>query len=743
MNPSYLSRMTVSDADNSWFRLAADFVNNSNRHIFLTGKAGTGKTTFLKYIQQTTFKKTAVVAPTGVAAINAGGVTMHSFFQLPFGPFVPGHAGWNSQVMDSATLFQKIRFNQARRDLLRELELLIIDEVSMVRADMLDATDAICRHFRRRPYEPFGGLQVLYIGDLFQLPPVVNEEEWKNILSACYKSPFFFDSRAVEETKPLVIELKKIYRQEEETFISILNNIRNNEVTEADLDRLHEQFDRSFEPPYGEHYILLTTHNSKADAINQQELKKTKGELFRFEAVISGDFNEKSYPADKTLQLKAGAQVMFIKNDRGEARRYYNGKLATVSRIDEECVFVVMDDDPDELEVEMEEWKNIRYQFDAEKDRVEEETLGTFSQYPLRLAWAITIHKSQGLTFEKAIIDAGASFAPGQVYVALSRLTTIKGLVLYSRIHPNAVKTDERVLAFVNREMDKEELEDLLKKEQLAFVSRSLAGYFNWEKITGQVEELYEGYEERLIPDKQEAEKWAAGLLDKVTRQKEVADKFRLQLEKISSDLHPDYAHVRERTAAATGYFTKELDSLLTLLEEHTEEVKIKKRVKKYLAELGALRLLFVRKQQQMKKALALANALSGEKDMQSLMAIIEEQNTRVVPVIKEKIKTKPEKGESRRISLQLFKEGKTIAEIAGARGFALSTIEGHLASFIPEGEIGVEQLLPPEKIQRIEKAIQELGDRFAGSKEVKDNLPPDYSYADIRAVMLHLKMEK
>jgi hypothetical protein len=736
------------DTENKGFKIAAALVNNSNRHVFITGKAGTGKTTFLKYIQQETFKKTAIVAPTGVAAINAGGVTMHSFFQLPFGPYVPHSSGWNGQVTDSNSLLKNIRFNQNKRELLKELELLIIDEISMVRADMLDAVDTICRHFRRQPYTAFGGLQVLYIGDLFQLPPVVNDEEWKNILSLHYKSPFFFDAKVIEQSPPVIIELKKIYRQDEGSFIHILNNIRNNSINESDLDTLHQRFDRSFEPSYGEAYITLTTHNSKADAINQQQLNKLKGKVYSFDAEIEGEFSEKSYPADKQLQLKIGAQVMFIKNDKGEFRRYYNGKIATVTRMDEDGIYVSADND-DELLVEQETWKNIRYNYDKQNDKIDEEELGTFKQYPLRLAWAITIHKSQGLTFEKAIIDAGASFAPGQVYVALSRLTSLKGLVLFSRIHPNAIHTDERVLEFVQQEMPEEQLQQFLEQEQKKFISRSLIEFFDWNTITDTFQTFFEGYEDRQIPDKEKAMIWAEEFSKALHAQKEIAEKFTNKLEDFLSQADVDYTHLHKRTVDASAYFTGEIKKSLTSLQQHIDEIRIKKRTKKYLSELNEIQTLLNRKEYRINQSVALAEAIAFGNNTNSLIDIIAAQRKEKVPSHSSEQTgtkqpgTKPPKGESSRISLQMFKAGESIAAIATERGFAVSTIESHLASFIPTGEVTLQELLPEQKINKILQVVEELGDKLTGSKDVKDKLPADYSFADIKAVLLHLQREK
>src|ERR1044072_1971763 len=324
-----------TDTSNHLFQLAVRFVNQTNRHLFVTGKAGTGKTTFLKYIRENTFKKMAVVAPTGVAAINAGGVTMHSLFQLPMGSFIPAmQTGWNSDKNFNTphTLLKNLRINNDKKQLLQELELLIIDEVSMLRADLLDEIDCILRHVRKKQHEPFGGVQMLYIGDLFQLPPVVKNDEW-DILRQQYRSPFFFDEQALQQSPPLYLELKKIYRQTDEEFIKVLNNIRNNKTTQADLDLLHKHYLPGYESAENENYITLTTHNAKADTINQAQLEKLNGNISDCKAEVTGDFNERAYPADVLLQLKEGAQIMFIKNDKGESRRFYNGKIGTISRI--------------------------------------------------------------------------------------------------------------------------------------------------------------------------------------------------------------------------------------------------------------------------------------------------------------------------------------------------------------------------------------------------------------------------
>lgn len=730
----------MNASGNILFDLASSYVHHTSRHLFLTGKAGTGKTTFLKHIQSNTVKNTVVVAPTGVAAINAGGVTMHSFFQLPFGPFIPGSNsgfGGSSAATDQHSLFKNIRFNSNKRKLLQELELLIIDEVSMVRADMLDAMDLILRHFRKRLYEPFGGVQVVYIGDLFQLPPVVANDEWE-ILSRYYASPFFFDAKVMDQSMPLVIELKKIYRQSEAGFINILNNVRNNKVTPDDLELLHRHFKPGFEPDAGSGYILLSTHNYRADEVNRKELARLNGRQHTFVAEVSGEFNEKSSPADKELQLKEGAQVMFIKNDKGEARRYYNGRIAQVSRISHDGIFVRFPDTGDELQLEQETWKNVRYQYNETSDSIEEEEIGSFKQYPVRLAWAITIHKSQGLTFNKAIVDAGGAFAPGQVYVALSRLTSLDGLVLYSRINADAIDTDVRVLAFCERELPEDHLAKQLKAEQQAYLADKLRSLFDWSAMAESMQQHHNEYAERQFTGKEKAEQWSAGLLQKVTAQKETAEKFLKQVHYLISQNDP--AQLQLRTEAAVSYFTKAItDDLQAPILAHYLEVKVKQRVKQYLKSLDELKHVFVRKKQQLEQAKVLAEGLAKGETAAHVLEKMQGMATQEMSTgVEEPFKSKKE--DSKTISLQMMQQGKTIAEIAEERGLTRGTIESHLIPFITTGEVAIEAFVTAENREAIMKAVM-----FAKEKKptaIKNALGDTFSYNEIKAVLSYMEKE-
>ncbi|HEV3325542.1 MAG TPA: helix-turn-helix domain-containing protein [Puia sp.] len=737
-----------SDTHNPLFELAVQFVNQTSRSVFLTGKAGTGKTTFLKFIRENSFKKIAVTAPTGVAAINAGGTTLHSFFQLPFGPFLPApQQGWNTDnpgYSDPNSLFRNIRFNAARRELLQELELLIIDEISMVRADTLDAIDTILRHFRQQPLLPFGGLQLLYIGDLFQLPPVVPTAEWE-LLQQHYSSPFFFDARVIAQSPPVYLELKKIYRQNEARFIHLLNNIRNNRATPEDLDTLSDYYQPDFAPPKNDNYITLTSHNNKADRINQQELSQLRGRTQSYEASVTGEFNDKAYPAEKTLSLKEGAQVMLIKNDKGESRRYYNGKIGTIKKLAADRITLHFPDEPDDLVLEKEIWKNIRYNYDKEKDRVEEEELGSFSQYPIRLAWAITIHKSQGLTFEKAVIDAGESFAPGQVYVALSRLTALNGLVLRSRITPFSIRTDPRVIAFTENRLPDGVVEQQLEQEQLAFISSALLRTFDWTRLSAQLQDHFDGYAHRQFPGKIAAIELAKTWLDNTLAQQDTAQKFTRQLEQLLPEAETDgYQRLQQRTEAAATWFIRLIDDqLLSPLQQHIGEIRIKQKTKKYLQDLHALKMICVRKRQQIEDSLQLIAGLQKGVGATRLLAGLEENRRNrqsLPPPAEEPSPTpgRPQKGNTHRISLRLYKEGIPVAEIATRRGLTATTVESHLASFIPSGEIDVKELVPEHKIAPILAAIRETGSSTLGP--LKSRLGNDYSFGEIRAVLSHFK---
>ena len=550
---------TITDTSNASFQLAADFVNYTNASIFLTGKAGTGKTTFLKYCKENEKKNTAIVAPTGVAAINAGGTTIHSFFQLPFTPFIPESRGFgnNEHVTDKHSLIGKLRLTNDRKEVMQQLELLIIDEISMVRCDVLDAIDTILRHVRSRHSQAFGGVQVLLIGDMYQLPPVAKEEEWQ-LLSPYYKSPYFFNSHVIESNPPVYVELNKIYRQKDERFVALLNKVRNNEMDEQGFEILHSRYHPTFKPAKEEGFITLTTHNNKADAINFKALNELKEKVFSYKAAIIGDFSEKAFPADEDLQLKVGAQVMFIKNDVEKVRRYFNGKIGVITKLETEKIMVLCNGDSVPIEVRKETWRNIRYSVDKTTNHIEENELGSFSQFPLRLAWAITIHKSQGLTFEKAIIDAGDAFAPGQVYVALSRCTSLEGMTLHSHIQNSSLHSDNRISNFARLQKTSLEQLQILQSAKHDFQKEEIIGLFDFTGLVKETEPLVSIINSQLTSFNKDALSWILELEKLVVAIQDISNKFSPQLQDLLLQpiLPESNEAFQKRVIAASKHFS-------------------------------------------------------------------------------------------------------------------------------------------------------------------------------------------
>ncbi len=428
------------DQSNTIFQHAFDIVTQTDQNIYLTGRAGTGKTTFLKYVREKCDKTMVVLAPTGIAAINANGQTIHSFFKLSFGPLLITDIRYSPEKIR-----KQFKYNKQKIELINSLDLLIIDEVSMVRADTLDIVDLVLREYRNNQ-EPFGGVQVLMIGDVWQLPPVVKREEW-DLLGSLYKSPFFFSSNAFKASNSRYFELEKIYRQSDEQFIGLLNNVRSNSLGPDDITQLRKRVGAT--PKSNTKYITLSTHNNYVDAINEEKLEALESQTFKFKAQISGDFPEHVAPTAKVLELKVGAQVMFLKNDQGSDKLFYNGTIGEVTKLTRSSI-EVKTEQQDSIKLEPELWENVRFDWDAEKGELQQEVMGTWKQYPIKLAWAITVHKSQGLTFEHVIAHLGKSFAEGQVYVALSRCTSLEGLILDGEIPESAIKLNPIVSQFTD-----------------------------------------------------------------------------------------------------------------------------------------------------------------------------------------------------------------------------------------------------------------------------------------------------
>jgi PIF1-like helicase/Helix-turn-helix domain/Helicase len=734
--------------------MAARCIQQTNRSLFLTGKAGTGKTTFLKSIIGQTHKNAIVVAPTGVAAINAGGATIHSVFQLPFGMFIPEAVSLpqsNLQINNPVSLLRHLQMGEKKRNMLRELELLVIDEVSMLRADLLDAIDHVLRYIRKKNHLPFGGVQVLFIGDLLQLPPVVKDMEW-NILKQYYKSIYFFDARVFEQEKPLFIELKTIYRQSDLRFIELLNNLRTNTMTEADAELLNGYYRPAFRSQNNDHYITLTTHNYKADELNQLALQKISSPSCFFEAVVEGDFNESAFPVDKKLELRLGAQVMFVKNDLSGQQLYFNGKIGTVVELDKENISVLCEGSDEPLEVEPYVWKNVRYVLNETTNTIEESVLGTFTQYPLKLAWAITVHKSQGLTFDKAIIDIGDAFASGQSYVALSRLRSLDGLILASPLNLKGVQTDQYITDYTESgKLNEDELEGILQSEKLKYLNRYLMNTYDLSGLCAKFQYHRDSYtKEENRSEKQKYHSWAVELTEELFQLRVHADKFQQLLEKLLQDtgqVHPEM--LDERTRSAAAYFLPRLETLSKKIIGQLKEIRSDRKIKKFQTELTGLEAAIFAQIQKIRKSVGFLDAVKNNTDFNretSGMIELNKERLRVVvqeSTIRKRKNRQPthteertEKIPSRDVSFQLYTSGLSIGKIAEQRQMAISTIEGHLADQVAKGLLEATAFVAADKIDAILEVARKKDTVQLG--EIRQFLGDEFSYADIRMAVAH-----
>ena len=720
------------------------FINQTSQSIFLTGKAGTGKTTLLRKIMASTHKNAVIVAPTGIAALNAGGVTIHSFFQLPFAGFIPefgAQPAFSESVKfeTKQTLLRHFTMNKTRLKMIRNIDLLIIDEVSMLRADLLDAIDWTLRNIRRA-HEPFGNVQVLFIGDLLQLPPVVKQEEWQ-ILRNHYQGIFFFHAKVLQETQPLYIELSKIYRQQDQDFIQLLNQLRNNQMSSEDLQILNQYVRPDFDANKEEGYITLSTHNAKADQINAIALEALPEKLWSYAAEITGDYPKHLYPLEPTLELKLGAQVMFIKNDLSLEKNYFNGKMGKIKALSSDEILVEFPEEKKTINVEKFEWSNIRYELNAATGEVEEKTIGTFVHYPLKLAWAITVHKSQGLTFDKAVLDVSEVFAPGQAYVALSRLRTLSGLVLTQPMRMNGLSNDQQVMAYSQHKADENTLPKVLEAHTKHYLLLTLKQAFDWYELRSQWSQHEASYQ--AIGAKSEKTKnksWMALQNQVVQATKEPAEKFIRQLEGLFTKPHFDRVFLKERVDAAYHYFFAQLDGVLLSNLRKIAELSRVRKTKSYAEELEALddilteTILKLKKVRLLVSAVAEGEAITKDRiwnnDLQqyklSKIAIVRQELKQVPSLLddpdaeevsflkstKKLAKEQKVKKSTQEKTLELLEAGKEVSEIARERQLSVQTINSHFAYLIRSGQIELTDVMSPKRISELEQ----LFDGFEGN---------------------------
>ncbi|KUJ57037.1 helix-turn-helix domain-containing protein [Chryseobacterium aquaticum] len=698
-----------------------DLIEHTNRSVFLTGKAGTGKTTFLNEFVKKTRKKHIVVAPTGIAAINAGGVTIHSMFGLPLRTFLPTTDRIDGSLGNNiADLQQHFKYRKDKLKLLREVEVLIIDEVSMLRADVLDMMDFSLR-FIRRNNQRFGGVQMLFIGDLYQLPPVVRDE---HILKMYYNSPFFFDSLAIKDIPLLTIELTKVYRQTDEEFLEILNAVRDGDVANINFEHLNERYDPDFNAGE-ESYIYLCSHNKLADDINQQKLAEIKVDPSTFEAKLFGEFKENQYPNEQFLELKIGAQVMFIRNDISGEKKYFNGKLGEISALDEKEIKVILDGSEREITVKREVWEQKKYSLDSEKN-IKEEVLGSFEQFPIKLAWAVTIHKSQGLTFDKVIIDAGKSFTAGQVYVALSRCRTLEGIVLKSKITPDVIFKDNRILQFQGETFANDSVEEILNKEKYDYSIRKVLRSVDSQWLLKEVE-LWNNLSitTKSIDHAKSKQLYLQLKRDTVNLGKIFEKLERIIFQKVNNFINKteEWSEIESKTKGAVNFFFNEVkDKIFSPLKEFYSEIKGVKGLKNYNEELRS----WLEDIEDYLNGLKTAHLLETK--------LLDEKNNKEVSM---KIAKVP----SQVLTFQLFEQGKTISEIALERGLVKETVLGHLAKFAEQGLLDLSRVITSDKIKTFEKAFKT--DPKETLNEWKTALPNDFDFNEIRILINHYNFLK
>lgn len=744
---------------------AVKIINQTGKSVFLTGKAGSGKTTLLKQILSHTHKNTAVVAPTGIAALNAGGTTIHSMFQLAPMGYIPdsqfkGELS-NVSMETEYNLLKRFKMTAHRKSVIRSLELLVIDEVSMLRADLLDAIDLVLRKIRKNS-QPMGGVQLLFIGDLQQLPPVVKQEEW-NILQNYYQGMFFFHAKVMKKMNPLYIELKKIYRQKDESFIALLNALRHNNISSEDIEILNRYARKDFESYLDKNYIYLTTHNYKAHEINTRKLNQIPEPIFSYHAEIEGHFPEKLYPIDIELTLKKGARVMFVKNDSGEDKRYYNGKMGIVDSLGKEEIIVEFEDGK-KIEVEKYEWTNVQFKLNPNTNEIEEEILGTFIHYPLKLAWAITVHKSQGLTFDRAVLDINDVFQPGQAYVALSRLTSLSGLVLTDKIRLREIKNAEDVLNYAQLETKEEELVHVLKNDTIRFIYDKLVQGFNFTNILEIWKKQYLTYGTATShSDKKNSEVWANQINTTLSEVNTVSQKFLSWINIFFSQNERDFHYLKERILAAYMYFFKKSDDVLAEFIEKSYELKGRKKTKEFHKEITEMDDVLTKKILDLTKIKNLCVHIISNREVTKSDVVddfVKNYKTdKIKKVLKDVQEKKPNihedllyddsdnclnlrktgkhaKESTYDKTFALLLTGKNLKQIAEERKVSIQTVENHLARLISEGKLPANEVLSEEKMNTLDDIFKEFPESLT---EAYERAGQKFSYGELRMYRSHI----
>ncbi len=742
--------------------MAARFINSTDSHLFLTGKAGTGKTTFLRQLATETHKNFLIVAPTGIAALNAEGVTIHSQFLLPFGSFIPEReapedSSEKARFYSKYTLTRVHTMNSMRKKVLRATELVIIDEVSMLRADILDAIDFRLRSAKGNFARSFGGTQLLMTGDLHQLPPIVNSEEW-SVLQKYYRSMHFFEAHALREEKMVYIELDRIFRQHDDRFIMILNNLRDNKATKEDIAILNNRYRSEKQIDTEQETIAITTHNYIADGINRKKLEALPGDSVFFEADIYGDFPENLYPLPLEIELKVGARVMFVKNDSSEEKSYVNGQLARIDSIEDDEIVVIMSDNDQKYTLRKEVWENKRYIIDEDTKEVEEKVIGTFKQYPVKPAWAVTVHKSQGLTFEKAIIDVGKAFAPGQVYVALSRLQSLEGLILRTRINLPSIMNDGDVLEFSGNMKQQKPLPELFIEKQRLYLEQILGSTFDFSSITRQLAYLQKSMSEKLKFEEDEGMGKAVEILLKRLRDEEKNTYlFRRQLQRLLQQNNRKM--LLERIAKGGAYYTAFMEENLKQLLFHLAEVMRRTRTKTYRNALSEIDQQIMIAMGKLEQAEYIVDSILSDRNIKISEAVQErliERRAGLWEIAQKAVKEKPgtgskksgrkrsksaklEKGETNKITWSMIKEGKSINEIAARRNLAASTIERHIVRGINEGELDIFTVLEKETVKAVVELLEESSDSIGA---IHKSQKGKYTYAELNMVKAYLEIK-